>query len=612
MLDDVVVRLPRAEAAGDPTAAATVVDAARFAGEAKDVAALVATAPGVAVSEYGGLGQLATVSIRGSMATGVLVLLDGLPLDGGTAGGSDLASIPRHWVSRLEVIRGAEGAHFGAGALGGVVNVVTRRPEAGAWSAESGAGSFGTFTLAADGGAVAGPWTIFAAGSLDGTQGDFPYLFDPQPSVAGNPLVAEARGNNAARRGGLLLKATRPVDGWRLDLLGQLSGGRRELAGSPYALTPNDWQVDSRAALSARLAGPGPAEGLGLAFRASARVDRLEARLYPSTAAITQDGAGAGLTAEATQDHPGGLLRVALSGSGEAFRSDSAGGSQHARLGGAASASEDLPLLAGRLRLAPALRVEAVGPFSGLSAKLGSSLALGGPTSLRASVGRTFRAPSFAELYLTQGMVSPNPELVPETGVAADAALVVEGPTGLLSLGGFTQLYRDLILYKPATFDRLKPFNAGKALVSGLELEAALAPRPDLLGLSAAAAYTLLASETLQGTADELGKWLPHRARHRLYARVGVEPGPAELHLEAQYVGRQFQDPANAREIPAALVWSAGGSVRLLARHALRLHLEVKNLTDDRTLQDGLGNPLPSRLVMVTLRAGSPPTEGAP
>ena len=48
----------------------------------------------------------------------------------------------------------------------------------------------------------------------------------------------------------------------------------------------------------------------------------------------------------------------------------------------------------------------------------------------------------------------------------------------------------------------------------------------------------------------------------------------------------------------------------------MSLHLEVRNLLDDRTLNDGLGNPLPSRLVLLTLRAGSPhppsPTEGTP
>ena len=73
----IVGRRPRDLAGRDPTAAATVVEADRFAGEAKGVAELVATAPGVAVNDYGGLGRIATASIRGSSADAVLVLACG-------------------------------------------------------------------------------------------------------------------------------------------------------------------------------------------------------------------------------------------------------------------------------------------------------------------------------------------------------------------------------------------------------------------------------------------------------------------------------------------------------------------------------------------------------
>lgn len=611
LMDELVVRLPRAEAAGDPTASATVVEARRFAGEAKDVAALVATAPGVAVNEYGGLGQLATVSIRGSMASGVLVLLDGLPLDGGRGAGSDLSAIPRHWVDRLEVVRGAEGAHFGAGALAGVVNVVTRRPRAGDWSAEAGAGSFGTVSAAGDGGVAAGAWTLLAAGSFDGTQGGFPYRFDERPEVSGDPLLSRRRENNGAWRGGLLLKASRPAGAGRLDLLAQLSAGRRELAGSPYLLTPRDWQEDGRALVSARLGGLALRTGLASALRLHGRLDQLTARLQGAPTAFTQRGAGGGAEGELTLAHPGGQARLALSAGAEALAAEGPGGDRR-RASAAASLSDDLALLGGRLRLAPALRAEVVGPFAGLSAKLGASLSLAPALRLRASAGRSFRAPSFAELYLTQGLASPNPDLRAERGLAGDAALVFDGAPGLLSLGGFVQLYQDLILYQRASLEQFKPFNAGKAAVSGLEAEVATTPAPALLGLTGSASYTLLVTENLRAGEEALGKWLTLRARHRLYARAAIAPGPLDLHVELHHVGRQYKDPANTRVIPAATVVSAGGSIRLARSPAVRLHLEIENLADDRALLDGLGNPLPGRLVMVTLRAQGTAPDGAP
>jgi outer membrane receptor protein involved in Fe transport len=611
-MDEQVVRSPRAEAQGDPTAAATIVQASRFAGEAKDVAQLIATAPGVAVNDYGGLGQLSTVSIRGSMGNGVLVLLDGLKLDTGSGTATDLASIPRHWVSRVEVLRGAEGAWVGAGALGGAVEIATVPPSAGRWSAEASAGSFSTFSAGADGALSLGPWTVMGAASLDATGGDFTYLFDPQPGVPGTPLVAQTRANNGALRGGALVKGSRPAGDWRLDALAQLSGGHRDLAGSPYALTPWAWQDDARALASAKLAGPTAHPDVDAALSLVARADRLEGRFNQFGPPDPQRGLGLEAGGEVTLRHGAGRLRGLLSAGGEQLASDGLGGARR-RLSLGAGVTEDASLLGGRLRLAPALRFDRVGTFDGWSAKLGGRWSLGETMALRGSVGRTFRAPGFAELYLVQGMVSPNPGLKPETTIGGDAALVADGSAGLASLGVFLQRYDDLIVYQRTSFNQVKPFNDLRALASGLELELASAPWRAAWDMAAALSYTLLATENLEAPAGALGKQLAYRARHRLYARLSAAPGPVEFHAECHYVSLRYQDPANtaAQAIPPALLFNAGVSLRLATRPALRIHLDVKNLAGQRTLLDQVGNPLPGRMVMITLRAGSS-TDGAP
>ncbi len=608
--DEIVVigRRPRGQAAADPTGAATVVAADRFGGEAKGVAELVATAPGVAVSEYGGLGHLATVSIRGSTADGVLVLLDGIPLNTAFGGGVDLASIPPQWIERIEVVRGVEGAHYGAGALGGVVNVITRRAARAGWSAEAGGGSFGTVTASADRAVAFGAASLLVAAGADLTDGAFPYRWDPTPNDADPTVLDATRRNNGAARAGGLLKLRVPLGTATLDALAQLSATHRELPGWP-ALTPDDLQDDGRALVSARLSAPGPSKALQLAGGVTGRFDWLDARLAPGGA--SERGVAAGVEGEARWTNGPALLRVALEAREEALSSGGLG-EDRARLGLAASASEDVRAFGDRLRIAPAIRAERVGRFDGLSAKLGASLRIAGPLALRASGGRSFRAPSFAELFLRQGVVQPNPDLVPEEGVGGDAALVLDAGPAFASLGGHATLYRDLIAYQPASFGRLKPFNAGKALVRGLEIEVASAPASSLLGLSLSASYTLLASEVLRGSADTLGKWVPHRARHRLYARAAAAPGRLGLHVEAHLVGRQYADATNLDEIPSARVWNAGGSLLLSRAHAVRLHVELRNALDDRALQDGLGNPLPGRMVLVTLRAGSTDREGTP
>lgn len=607
-LDELVIRVPGAEATRDPTGAVTVVEAGRFAGEAKEVAELVATAPGVAVSSYGGLGQLSTVSIRGSSASGVLVLLDGLPLNTAFGGGVDLSTLPRQWIERIEVVRGAEGAHYGAGALGGVVNVVTRGGAPGRWSAEASGGSFGT--AAASGEAAAGgrAWTLFGAAGAERSDGDFTYRRRPQSSLPGSPYRTFTRENNGSARAGGIAKLTARLGERRLDALLQLSGGRRELAGWPGSDTPDDWQRDARALLSMRLSGPGPARGLTLGARLSGRADLLDTRIGSLAGGdpVRQRGGAAGAEGEAVVLHRHGALRAALGAEEEALHADGLGGTRtRAQL--SATLSEDAQLAGGRIRLSPAVRAERVGGFEGLSAKLGGSVRLGGPVAVRASAGRTFRAPGFAELYLEQGGALPNPALRPETGLSADAALVAEGARGMASVGGHATRYDDLVVYQGTGQGRMKPFNAGRALVAGLEAELATAPAPRLLGLSAAAAYTYLFTETLRGEEAEVGRDLPFRPRHRLFARAALAPGPAEVHLEAHHVGAQWQEARNVVRVPAALLWNAGASVRLARAAALRLGVEARNLLDDRTLTDPIGNPLPGRMVMVTLRAGSTP-----
>jgi vitamin B12 transporter len=608
----VVGKRPRDVVARDPTAAATVVVADRFQGEAKSVAELVGTAPGVAVNEYGGLGHLATVSIRGSTADGVKVLLDGLPLNTAAGGGVDLSSIPRSWIERVEVVRGAEGAYYGAGALGGVVNVVTTRAAAGSWSAAATGGSFRTGSLSADASAGAEPWSGLVSATVEGSGGRFPYLFNPTPSFPANARE-ELRENDASLLGGALVKASRDAGGGRLDLVAQLSAGRRELPGLPYGAGPaglDDGQRDARAAILARHAQP-LAPGLTLSADVHGRLDRLDISLASLGGEVRQRDLQGGARAEVSWEHGPGVLTAGVSAGSERLAAGGIG-PPRSRPELAAWASEGLDLARGRIRLAPGVRFDRVGPYDGVSAKLGSTARLAGPLSVRASAGRSFRAPSFAELHLQQGLLEPNPALRPEEAMSADAALVVDGRLGFASAGAFGTLYRDLIVYEPGSFRRLKPFNDAKALVRGLELDLASAPLRRLLGLSVEVAYTLLDTETLRGVEAELGRDLPHRARHRLYARVAIGGEQAGAHVEAHHVGAQFQDTRNLQSISAASSLHAGGFVRLRARPDVRVALEVKNALDDRSLQDGFGNPLPGRLVLLTVRAGSTPAAGEP
>jgi outer membrane receptor for ferrienterochelin and colicins len=82
--------------------------------------------PGVSVATYGSMGQNASLSLRGSTSGQVLIMIDGVPINDIQLGGFDLNLIPLEDVQSIEVVRGAVSSLYGADALGGVVNIITR------------------------------------------------------------------------------------------------------------------------------------------------------------------------------------------------------------------------------------------------------------------------------------------------------------------------------------------------------------------------------------------------------------------------------------------------------------------------------------------------------
>jgi vitamin B12 transporter len=85
--------------------------------------------PGMDIVQFGSLGSSVFASIRGSAPDQVLVLLDGVEVNAPTTGQFDFANLTTDNLDRIEVLRGAGGTLYGADAIGGVVNAITRRGE---------------------------------------------------------------------------------------------------------------------------------------------------------------------------------------------------------------------------------------------------------------------------------------------------------------------------------------------------------------------------------------------------------------------------------------------------------------------------------------------------
>lgn len=84
--------------------------------------------PGVAVNRTGPVGQLTQVRIRGSEGNQTLVIIDGIRVNDPSAGSEfDFAHLLAEEVERVEVLRGPQSALYGSDAIGGVINIVTKR-----------------------------------------------------------------------------------------------------------------------------------------------------------------------------------------------------------------------------------------------------------------------------------------------------------------------------------------------------------------------------------------------------------------------------------------------------------------------------------------------------
>lgn len=105
-----------------------VIDRDRIrASSADSIEDLLRREGGMQLSRNGGPGQSAGIQIRGSSSSSTLVLIDGVRIGSATLGQTELSAISLAQVEQIEIMRGPGSSLYGADAIGGVVNIVTRR-----------------------------------------------------------------------------------------------------------------------------------------------------------------------------------------------------------------------------------------------------------------------------------------------------------------------------------------------------------------------------------------------------------------------------------------------------------------------------------------------------
>ena len=159
-LPDLVVTATRTETAKNQLAAAATVytrkDIERL--QAKTLPELLSGTTGIDMAQSGGYGKDTNIYMRGTNSDHVLVLIDGIKVGSVTSGTTPFQLIPLDQVERVEIIRGPQSSLYGSEAIGGVIQIFTRkggREDKPSVTLDAGGGSYDTYRAS---GSVSGKW----------------------------------------------------------------------------------------------------------------------------------------------------------------------------------------------------------------------------------------------------------------------------------------------------------------------------------------------------------------------------------------------------------------------------------------------------------------------
>lgn len=113
--------------------------------ESSDLNELLSKQAGVAIASNGFMGKNSSIFMRGTNSDHTIVLVDGVKLNSATTGSAPIQYIDPSNIERIEIVRGPKSALYGANAIGGVINIITKKDALGeGYSVKASRGSFNT------------------------------------------------------------------------------------------------------------------------------------------------------------------------------------------------------------------------------------------------------------------------------------------------------------------------------------------------------------------------------------------------------------------------------------------------------------------------------------
>lgn len=515
-------------------------------------------AAGASVRQTGSRGGIEQMSIRGSSAEQVLILVDGMPV-ASPQGSLNLAQVPIDHVERIEIVRGPGSALYGANAVGGVVNIIT-----------SSAADLSGGEVRVEG----APGELELQGVLGGSWQDTHYR------VSGGYIRSEGHRPNSEyaeyRLAGRIDREISPSS--EVALRFQWLSAEGGVPGTTMWPTPDAFQADRHA-------------WIDLSYLQDLSFGQLETTLYQRSYQRTYDDSfgssrhdGWALGGEVQTDIPfdAGVLTLGASGRSDRVKSTELEGGEKRAASGALF-GQLVQDVTERVSVTLGVRADAHSAYPApLSPRAGLRVALSPAAILRASAGRSFRAPTLDDLYWAIG---GNPDLLPEDGWSYEVGVRQElGPVSV-DVAAFRREIENLIRWADPDGDFIwTPENIASSRTEGLETTLT-AP----LGRNGSATVRWTALTATDLTTGEPIAYIPsHEGGVTL--RYAWEKSSAYLSLQH----RGERPDGSGQTLPAYTVVS--GKVSYALQEGLEVYLEGKNLFDT-AYEELPGYPLPGRVV---------------
>ena len=547
--------------------------------EAKDVGEVLNTLPGVKIKSIGSMGSTISPSIRGSSAEQTLVLLDGRPLNLGGSGQYDLSLIPIGMVERVEVLRGPASALYGANALGGVINIVTRNipQEPPFFTSYLQYGSFNTSLFSFSGGQKFDRFGYLLGGQYNYSDGNRKNSGDEENHFFGKFTLDLNKDSSLTLSSGF--------DRQDLEAPGSTAWP------SPLATqkTTGDWQ--------------------DILYRFTGEKGEFTARLYfnhnelhfQDPAWFTDSTIRNGQTGLEVQQNysPNETHLLTLGGDyiKDEVKSESTGG--HAPEREAVFIQDQITFKKATLVLGGRVDDHSVYGTE-FSPRIAARYALSEATTFRSSLGKAYRAPTVNALYWFEEWwpgagAFGNKDLKPEKGISYDLGVEHKFSKDLsVTITYFQNDVEDLISWVetiPGT--RWDVQNIGKTRLQGVETEL---KRTLTERLSFSVNYTYLKAEN-----RDTGKKLPYRPENRVGSLLSyAHPSGFKVQVEGEYNGVSYANVDNTEKVDKYFLLSLVVSKKLSPK--VELFAKGENLLGEE-YEITNGYPMPQATVTVGLKA---------